>query len=738
MLPKHLKKVPEDRKAIAPYNFVELPEKVVEAEPLPDNDRYYKDRHTGQITCTLITESPIYTRCGLTKDEFKQGKETKDLPDFFYTELDSKVRKPVIPGSSLRGMLRTIVEIVSFSKIERVSDQQLIYRAVGDTTSLGRKYRERLLRQENRNTYSFLMQAGYIIQQGSNWAIQPAKPVIQEESFARIEQRDIRNIPVRLERWNEIKNAYKIAVRFEQLQLYHHNQNRVRLCYAKATPIPGSNHRGSEYNSVLVKTGSAPRKHLQFIFGLPDNNADLINIPDEMIQEYKEQLTDGQKQILGDKGALHPMQPVFYIAEDNNLVFFGHAMMFRLPYKDSISNFVPLALRQPNIKLMTTYFKLLLVNYSTNLKYALLIYMTPLTPVDITEAIFGFVRDKKQEDNQARAGRVFISDAICEKAASEDIWFTGSLERTITPQILSTPKPTTFQHYLVQTDPEARKRELKHYANKPEAETVIRGHKLYWHKGRSPSVVLNDPEASESQTTQIKPIKAGVSFTFTIDFENLSDVELGAILWVLNIAQKEEYRLSIGMGKPLGMGAIKITYQIHLSDRKQRYKKLFQDNNWHIGEKSDAADTHHRCVKAFEKYVLNHISEADQPNTGKATTLEELPRIKMLLAMLSWSGVSSNEARYMEIERDHQPRIGTDKNEYKERPVLPTPLQVIGWEDNRKINKPNPSPQPKAKGSKPVLKKSKSPTRLKKEGGREDKGSGNPAFARPPKPPKRR
>lgn len=742
MLPKHLKKVPEERKAIAPYNFVELPNKVILAEPLPSHNSYELNRHTGRIKCTLTTESPLYTRCGLTKDEFKQGKEAKDLPDFFYTELDSSVRKPVIPGSSLRGMMRTLIEIVSFSKIERVSDQQLIYRAVGDTTSLGRKYRERLLREESRNAYSFLMQAGYIIQQGSNWAIRPAKPVIQEESFARIEQQDIRNIPVRLERWHEIRNAYNIAARFERVQLHSHNQNRVRLRYAKAIPITESNHRGSECNGVLVQTGSAPRKHMQFVFGMPDVNASLMDIPDEMIQEYKEQLTDGQKQILGNQGAIQPMQPVFYIAEENKLVFFGHAMMFRLPYKDSISNFVPVVLRKPNIKLVTTYFKLLFLSDCSNLKYALFIYLSSINTVDIANAIFGFVSEKKQKENQARAGRVFISDAICEKKASEDIWFTGSLERTITPQILSTPKPTTFQHYLVQTDPEARKRELKHYANKPEKETIIRGHKLYWHKGRSPSIVCDNSEASASQTTQIKPIKAGVSFTFTIDFENLTDVELGAVLWVLNHAKKyqdEEYRLSLGMGKPLGMGAIKITHQLHLSDRKQRYTNLFKDKNWDIGEISDTSDTHDRCVKVFEKYVLDHISEADQPNTGKATNLEEVPRIKMLLAMLSWAGPSDIErtTRYMEIERDREPKLEPDGKEYKERRVLPSPLQVMEWEDNRKVNNSTPSPQLGTNVGKPILKKSTQSNRPTQKGKREDKGGGNSVFARPPKPSKR-
>ena len=79
-LPKHIDHVPNDRKAVAPYNFVELPDKVVEVDKdsLPSHDRYYGDRYTGKIECTLTTSSPLYIRCGLTTSDFNKGKEAKD------------------------------------------------------------------------------------------------------------------------------------------------------------------------------------------------------------------------------------------------------------------------------------------------------------------------------------------------------------------------------------------------------------------------------------------------------------------------------------------------------------------------------------------------------------------------------------------------------------------------------------------------------------------------------------
>ncbi|MFN9861284.1 MAG: hypothetical protein ACK556_24915, partial [Pseudanabaena sp.] len=92
--PKHINHVPDKieentrngiktikRKAKAPYNFVELPDKIVEAEPLPDADRYqdHKEdqsqpnkikRYTGRIKCNLSPESQIYIRCGWNPEDF--------------------------------------------------------------------------------------------------------------------------------------------------------------------------------------------------------------------------------------------------------------------------------------------------------------------------------------------------------------------------------------------------------------------------------------------------------------------------------------------------------------------------------------------------------------------------------------------------------------------------------------------------------------------------------------------
>ncbi|MDN5850147.1 MAG: RAMP superfamily CRISPR-associated protein [Nitrococcus sp.] len=170
----------EGRKATAPYNFVPLPETVVPAvdspDKLPDHDSYYvrdndkdddKYKHSGYFDVTLTTKSPLYIRCPLTLEQFASNEEEKDQsgqpigrntpftdriknpPEFFYTRAPEQ---PVIPGSSLRGMLRALLEIVSYGKTTSVTDKRLFYRTV-DGSSVGKHYSEHMMWPKRRKQH---------------------------------------------------------------------------------------------------------------------------------------------------------------------------------------------------------------------------------------------------------------------------------------------------------------------------------------------------------------------------------------------------------------------------------------------------------------------------------------------------------------------------------------------------------------------------------------------------------
>lgn len=640
--PKHISHVPDHRKAIALYNFVELPDKLVEAEALPDGDLYHSDRHTGKIECKLTTSSPLYIRCGLTTTQFNDGKESKDNPEFFYTNLDTL--KPVLPGSSLRGMLRTLIEIASFAKVDRVSGQNhFFFRAVAAD-------KDDPLKQEY-TKYIKNVKAGYLNKRGDRWFIHPVKTV-QDTTFAWVKEEYISDLAEFIKMDDAMYLPQYIQVSYRQVK-----KTKTRY-FVEGVSLPSicPTNIGMLVTSGNMKLAddkpTTRRNHCIVFQQSPNPNG--LEIDTTAIQHYCDALTDFQKDapFNKDMGVLEEGRPIFYCQPENGkpVTFFGQSPNFRIPYSSqgnghaaTARDFIPLHLKDPEEK------------------------ECGIPIVDIAEAIFGFVRGNKRENSdQSRAGRIFVSDAIC-TSDGNDIWYE---EQPIIPQILASPKPTTFQHYLVQPEEnQAAKPKLKHYASEG---TVIRGHKLYWHKGSRPDFKHPQPqEAQEKQATQItkiKPIKSDVSFKFTIHFENLSNIEIGALLWVLDIAKNDDYRLSLGMGKPLGMGAVKIESTLHLSDREQRYSNLFEGNVWAVGEtlKDDPG-----FASEFENYI--------------AGSFREIPRIQMLLSMLKWKDLPAvSDTRYMEIERDikkehlGKPSKPTDKtvNEYKDRFVLPTPLDV--------------------------------------------------------------
>lgn len=648
--------VNDDREARAPYNFIPLPEQVVEVEvnDLPDQGIFNEGLHTGYFDCELTTSSPIFIRTGMSLEQAKAGKDSKDLPEFFY--LNDK-NLPVIPGSSLRGMLRSLVEIVTFSKISTVSKLPLVYRSVGGTTNHDENYRSRMMRSDNETykagetkLYTPMIRGGYMVKVGArDWAIRPAK-VIDGTTYAHIgiskfNQEELNKV-------KNCKNAYEIFIKTGHYQYQEVKGGFLKIKFAKVLENSKSNGAGLR-PATLAISGRMFSKKSEAVVYEQDDKAELLPLSDEQIDNYVFQRSKEQEDLLGKNGVLNDGQPIFYLFDEkkSEVIFFGHARMFRVPYQHSPFNYVP--------------------DYAQSRE-------EPLNPdlVDITEAIFGFTRnlkiDSKNNNDQkqrAYAGRISCTDGLLLDNQS-DVWLSSE---PIVPKVLASPKPTTFQHYMVQPEPnfypgEKSKPEtrLLDYDSPVDGQTTIRGHKFYWHKGAvGLKEVSHNGKSKEKVLTKIRPLKEGIKFKFKVRFENLSDKELGALIWVFNIASDDNIRLKIGMGKPLGFGAIKIRADLKTCDLSERYNSLLNSTKW-----SGTPEINHglatRALQAFQELMTDEL--------GK--NFNEHPRIRALLTMLQWPGPDPDWTRYMEIERPDPNEKRGKKNEYKERPVLPSPYGV--------------------------------------------------------------
>lgn len=702
-LPPHVNPA-QSPTATAPYNFVPLPELVVpaveSAEALPDHDHYERARHTGYFDITLLTRSPLYVRCPLTTDQLLRQdrgddaklpfrEQVKNTPDFFYTRDPDQ---PVIPGSSLRGMLRGLLEIISYGKVQWVTERQLVYRAVGDRSSLGQHYRTQLLganKGSSPNMHfdypSSKVRGGYLRRTRAGWAIQPAKEILSE-TFVHVEYTAAQPIIGTYGRQQVHPVFVEPAGRVSSPRGSRGSANLV-LDLAITKRVTASPSSGL-VPAKLVESGhmeGAHAKHWHCAIYEPDPNTALIPIPDSVWETYQEDRDLTRGPLTPTRKLMHDGDPLFCLLDGKGqLVFFGPTMMLRLPYTQLAIDLVPPALRRPE-------------------------------EIDYAEALFGFVRTDRELKNleqrglpvpkqgskgRAYAGRVCVTNAVLVGGQS-DIW--PALEPLV-PKILATPKPTAFQHYLVQTSD--RKNSLRHYDSASPDETVIRGHKLYWRQRAdwvssddATRMIEEDPQKRadidrqegmgkpDTQHTQLKPVKAGIRFTFRVYFENLSDEELGALSWALHPLGHpgKDYCHSLGMGKPLGMGAVKLQATLCLTDRTRRYTHLFDGDRWQtgiaetgerlsdaeglerpvptdpqriarVGEELADRATLERLVEPFEKRILETLRLYPTHNH-----LFELRRIEILLRMLEWPGLDPQGTRYMEA------------GQFRDRLVLPDP-----------------------------------------------------------------
>lgn len=205
-----------------------------------------------------------------------------------------------------------------------------------------------------------------------------------------------------------------------------------------------------------------------------------------------------------------------------------------------------------------------------------------LTPA---ECLFGVVEEKKRDtdkparpeekkrdtDKPARAlaSRLCFSDAQAVE--------TVQLMPQVTLKILSSPKPPCPAMYFhpdnVRQARYIKKTELSYQKHRPN------GRKVYLHHPPNEvNKVGNQYWESRSaehldQKVRCRPMQKGQTFYFHIDFENLSQAELGLLL--RSLSPDTSYRHRLGLGKSLGLGTVAITLEgLFLIDRLQRYSLM--------------------------------------------------------------------------------------------------------------------------------------------------------------------
>ena len=123
---------------------------------------------------------------------------------------------------------------------------------------------------------------------------------------------------------------------------------------------------------------------------------------------------------------------------------------------------------------------------------------------------------------------------------------------------------------------------------------------------------LKSGDGAEQRDDQNRSIKGWVrpqiAFEFEMEVTNLSDVELGALLWLLALPENHFHRL--GGGKPLGFGSVRVEMDWGKTDLRQGqdwgtfYSKLGESNN----SDRTAAQS---CAQKFETAIAGAYGNGD-------------------------------------------------------------------------------------------------------------------------------
>ncbi len=623
-MPRHVNPTSRDRTATAPYNFVPMPERVFEVadgidvagqkiKPWEMHDRFVSGTHSGSIELTIETLTPLFIRgpVGQRQDGTWDARDSRLRPEPY----TAPGGRPAIPGSSLRGMVRTLVEILSFSKIQPVDKGRPFLRTVAPDR-IGRAYGERMRRGAG-------VRGGRLQRQGNEWSIVACDVLRVKRSILPngIHQENRPNWAHQQRPcWVEVDGDHVSSIAFEQ--------------------------HASWKQGNLILTGDVPRKRREFVFLDAPADSERIVVPESILERFHDddQITQWQETAFprnqpqgGGRpaaGHLRDGEPVFFLTHDegrsddnqDGLVFLGRAGMFRFPYDRSPADLVPQQLRD--------------------------------AALDIGQAMFG-----KVDSGGAIKGRVHFEDAVATEGGPP--W----CETALVPRVLSAPKPTTFQHYLTQ-DGTKGKDQLTTYIEGDH--TAIRGHKLYWHRDDNSGVgqireannhdrllqQLRGVNPQDTQHTIIQPVKNGVTFVGRVRFENLTEMELGALLHALQLPDGCAHRL--GMGKPLGLGSIRIRARVKVVERAARYR-TWQATG--IAENEDGK----RFREAFRLAIQGHAQQSGETMLDQQDGLRQIARIDALFRLLEWTNRPAPAATaYMDLSA------------FRNRPVLPTPHGVAG------------------------------------------------------------
>ncbi len=554
---------------------------------------------SGYLICEIKTLTPLFI--GGKRNE---GENPQKI-DFF--EINGK---PAIPGSSIRGMLRSVLEAATGSCFAVFDESPLHYRDIKAKVMAGEILE---LPADDK--------PGKIRAMKRAWIAMPGEKGDQvTEIFNKDNENShtIKTIP------QGKNNGDKVWIKIVEINKYKTSKHRlVEGPFYLVKDILTALKTNSEwYEGKLKITGKTiPMKKRERVF-FPLDSKEIYYFTKKEQEDYQ-QIVEEQLEFPQNKNRNFMKSPPRKPLQRGMLVYFqeretdehGNKWAHKLSY----------------VEVPRVYYDTSRGDLLKKMGLQKCETLESLCPVC---RLFGFTGEK-----DALSSRIQISDAI-------HVDGDGPVTDYWEIKLLGTPHPTSCNIYL--KDP-TDKKAVRNYdgikldergnpkdpvnkdgtKNKKWKEPVeIRGRKFYYHHPNGDKTYYEfkgQPNEQAEMRSRVRPVLAGNIFEFRIDFRNLTQEELGMLIWGLELHDNLCHKL--GMGKPIGFGSISIEINDSYVEEniKENYEKFghVKDNN---------RFNKFEFLKAFLSWI--------EKNTGKK--FHELDTVKALCKILNWDNKSTD------------------------------------------------------------------------------------------------
>jgi CRISPR-associated protein (TIGR03986 family) len=534
----------------SPYNFVPLSDKVVSPywTKHVSHDIPFDDAQSGTLELTLTAESDIFVRNGAAETATNNHDFSNINGKYF------------IPGSSMQGALRGVLEIMSFGRMaNKVNDHRYSVRDFHNNNI----YDIAEIAQSVCCGWLKKVDGEYLLQDcGEPGRISHAKIDVEfvtaMSAFFQVKENvrpNAKSAKFKYDRFSTVEGVKSFTSTKVGLRLLCDFDTAGKEGKIVLTGQPG--HRYEKDN------GEWTGKHLEFVFF--ETIADFKKVDEKIIQNFFFAYYDHDKNAQKEDWRWRKPQldagkaiPVFFRKDSKgNIIDMGLSYLYKITYKNSIKESIDKTQKQGQ-------------NF------------------DLAETIFGYTEGK----HDFLKSRVHIGHAFAvEGTAKPNVKVT---------EVLSGPKASYYPSYIAQNSNDDGI--VKNYSTFMNERPQIAGWKRYPIQDsikHNPASIKNGV-ANANVGTSFIPLQKGVQFKLSISYHNLRKEELGALISAITFHNTDDSLFhSIGMAKPLGYG--KTTISIDNID-----ENLKMD-----------------CLKAYESY-MNIALGFDKPEWHKSEQLKEL------------------------------------------------------------------------------------------------------------------